>query len=241
MSKISRRNFVKLAGATAAIGTTVGYSRIASASSHGTHKRVVIVGGGIGGATAAKYIRMADSSVEVTVIEANKKYYTCFMSNEVIAGERTMDSIEFGYEGLAAHGVKVVHDMVTGIDAEKKSVTTAGGQTFEYDRCIVAPGVDFKYDSIEGYSAEASETITHAWKAGPQTVTLKKQLEAMEDGGLVVIAPPPNPFRCPPGPYERTSLIAHYLKKHKPKSKILVLDAKDKFSKQGLFEQATTA
>jgi len=232
MSQINRRNFLKLTGAAAVAGTSLGYGNFAIG---GAAKKVVVVGGGIGGATTAKYIRMMDSSVEVTLIEANKDYYTCFMSNEVLSGDRSMDSIKFGYTGLAAHGVKVVHDVVTGIDADKKSVTTAGSGSFAYDRCVVSPGVDFKWDSVPGYSQEASEKAPHAWKAGAQTELLRKQLVAMRDGGVVVIAAPPNPFRCPPGPYERASQIAHYLKANKPKSKIIILDAKDKFSKQGLF------
>jgi len=191
----------------------------------------------VGGATAAKYIRRADSSVEVTLIEPNKAYYTCFMSNEVLGGDRKMDTLKFGYDGLRKHGVTVVHDTVTAIDAKGQKVTTKGGQSFSYDRCIVAPGISF-VDNIEGYDAAAAEKMPHAWKAGPQTVLLRKQLEAMPDGGMVLIAPPPNPFRCPPGPYERACQIAHYLKSHKPKSKILILDSKDKFSKQGLFTQA---
>ncbi|MET0068330.1 MAG: FCSD flavin-binding domain-containing protein [Candidatus Thiodiazotropha sp.] len=234
--KITRRGFVKGAGAATAIGM-IGTPYIAL----GASKKVVVVGGGTGGATAAKYLRMADPTIEVTLIEANKDYYTCYMSNEVLSGDRTIDSIKFGYTGLGKHGVKVVHDMVTAIDAGAKTVKTAGGQSFPYDRCIVAPGIDFKWDTIEGYDDKVAESIPHAWKAGSQTVTLRKQLEAMKDGGTVVIAPPPNPFRCPPGPYERASQIAHYLKNHKPKSKILILDAKPKFSKQGLFTQGWKA
>ncbi|MET0051620.1 MAG: FCSD flavin-binding domain-containing protein [Candidatus Thiodiazotropha sp.] len=234
--KITRRGFVKGAGAATAIGL-IGTPYIAL----GASKKVVVVGGGTGGATAAKYLRMADPTIEVTLIEANKDYYTCYMSNEVLSGDRSIDSIKFGYTGLGKHGVKVVNDMVTAIDAGAKTVKTAGGQSFPYDRCIVAPGIDFKWDTIEGYDEKVAETIPHAWKAGSQTVTLRKQLEAMKDGGTVVIAPPPNPFRCPPGPYERASQIAHYLKKHKPKSKILILDAKPKFSKQGLFVQGWKA
>lgn len=230
--KITRRGFVKGAGAVTAVGM-VGTPFLAL----GASKKVVVVGGGTGGATAAKYLRMADPSIEVTLIEANKDYYTCYMSNEVLSGDRTIDSIKFGYTGLGKHGVKVVQDVVTSIDAKAKVVKTQGGQSFNYDRCIVAPGIDFKWDTIEGYDAKVAETIPHAWKAGSQTVTLRKQLEDMKDGGTVVIAPPPNPFRCPPGPYERASQIAHYLKHHKPKSKILILDAKPKFSKQGLFTQ----
>ncbi|MES9964060.1 MAG: FCSD flavin-binding domain-containing protein, partial [Candidatus Sedimenticola sp. 20ELBAFRAG] len=163
---------------------------------------------------------------------------TCYMSNEVLGGDRSIDSIKFGYSGLGKHGVKVVNDKVTGIDAKSRTVKTAGGKSFGYDRCVVAPGIDFKWGTIEGYDANVANDIPHAWKAGPQTVTLRKQLEAMKDGGTVVIAPPPNPFRCPPGPYERASQIAHYLKQHKPKSKIIMLDPKPKFSKMGLFTGA---
>ncbi|RCX33083.1 FCSD flavin-binding domain-containing protein [Thioalbus denitrificans] len=231
MSKFNRRDFIKLTGSAAVAGMVVGFPQIVGAAG----KKVVIVGGGIGGTTAAKYIRMADSSVEVTLVEPNADYHTCFMSNEVLAGERSIDSIRFTYDGLKGHGVNVVKDSVTAIDPAARTVTTAGGQTLSYDRCIVAPGISLLYDSVPGYSAEVAETVPHAWKAGPQTVTLRKQLEAMPDGGTVVIVAPPNPFRCPPGPYERASLIAHYLKNNKPKSKVLILDPKDKFSKQGLF------
>lgn len=234
--KITRRGFVKSAGAATAIGM-IGTPYIAL----GASKKVVVVGGGTGGATAAKYLRMADPTIDVTLIEANKNYYTCYMSNEVLGGERGIDSIKFGYTGLAKHGVNVVHDVVTSIDAGAQVVKTAGGKSFSYDRCIVAPGIDFKWETIEGYDDKVAADIPHAWKAGSQTVTLRKQLEAMKDGGTVVIAPPPNPFRCPPGPYERASQIAHYLKQHKPKSKILILDAKPKFSKMGLFVQGWTA
>jgi len=234
--KITRRGFVKGAGAATAIGM-VGVPYIAL----GASKKVVIVGGGTGGATAAKYLRLADPTIEVTLIEANKNYYTCYMSNEVLGGDRSIDSIKFDYTGLAKHGVNVVNDVVTAIDAGAQTVKTAGGQSFSYDRCIVAPGIDFKWDTIEGYDDKVAESIPHAWKAGAQTVTLRKQLEDMKDGGTVVIAAPPNPFRCPPGPYERASQIAHYLKSHKPKSKIIILDAKPKFSKQGLFVQGWKA
>ncbi|MCB1750285.1 MAG: FAD-dependent oxidoreductase [Gammaproteobacteria bacterium] len=228
--KITRRGFIQTAGAVTAIGVA-GMPYIAL----GAGKKVVVVGGGTGGATAAKYLRMADPSIEVTLIEANKEYYTCYLSNEVLGGNRSLDSIRFGYDGLAKHGVKVVHDTVTGIDAAAKMVKTAGGQSFSFDRCIVAPGIDLSYGKIEGYSAEVAEKIPHAWKAGPQTALLRSQLEAMKDGGTVIIAAPPNPFRCPPGPYERASQIAMYLQQAKPKSKVIILDPKPKFSKQGLF------
>ena len=237
MSKFNRRDFLKLAGGSVLAASTLGYGSFAIG---GAKKKVVIVGGGVGGATAAKYIRMADSSIDVTLIEANKDYYTCFMSNEVLGGNRDINSIKFGYSGLQGHGVNVVHDMVTGIDPQAQTVSTMGGQSFKYDRCIVAPGVDFRWDTIEGYDAGVAEKVPHAWKAGSQTVTLRNQLKAMKDGGTVIIAPPPNPFRCPPGPYERASQIAHYLKHNKPKSKILILDPKDKFSKQGLFTAGWT-
>ena len=232
MSQFTRRNFLKVTGVAAAATTALGYSSFAIG---GARKKVVVVGGGIGGATAAKYIKMMDSSIDVTLIEANKVYHTCFMSNEVLAGERAISSIRFNYNGLKKHGVKVVHDWVTSIDPDKRVVKTKGGHRFGYDRCIVSPGIDFRWDTIDGYDAKVAEKIPHAWKAGSQTVILRKQLEAMRDGGTVIIAPPPNPFRCPPGPYERASLIAAYLKKHKPKSKIIILDPKDKFSKFGLF------
>lgn len=235
MSGISRRSFIQLTGGAAAINT-LGFSNILLAGKNAGH--VVIVGGGIGGATAARYIKRADPAVNVTIIEPNKNYFTCFMSNEVISGERSIDSIKFGYQNLESLGVKIVQDQATNIDAGKKQVATQSSGNIAYDRCIVSPGVDFQWEKINGYNAEVAATkIPHAWKAGPQTALLRKQLEAMKDGGTVIIAPPPNPFRCPPGPYERASQIAHYLKHNKPKSKVLILDAKDKFSKQGLFTQ----
>lgn len=228
----SRRKFVLGLGAIAATGLIGTPSLVFGAS-----RKVVIAGGGTAGATAARYLHMADPGIEVTLIEANKDYYTCYMSNEVLSGERKLDSLKQGYSGLKKEGIKVVHDFVTGIDTKARKVTTKGGNSFKYDRCIVAPGIDFKWDAIKGYDAATAEKIPHAWKAGPQTTLLRKQLLAMKDGGTVVIAAPPNPFRCPPGPYERAAQIAHYLKNHKPKSKVLVLDAKDKFSKMGLFKQ----
>ena len=231
MTKFTRRNFLKASGGAAVAASAMSVSPFAIG---GAAKKVVVVGGGMGGATAAKYIRMMDPSIEVTLIEANYNYVICFMSSEVLSGVRTIEDITFGYTGLAKHGVKVVNAMATGIDAGKRVVKTSAGD-FSYDRCIVAPGIDFKYDGIDGYDAKVAESIPHAWKAGSQTVTLRKQLEAMKDGGVVGICPPPNPFRCPPGPYERASQIAMYLKDNKPKSKIIILDPKPKFSKMGLF------
>lgn len=231
-TNINRRRFVQGLGVVTA-ASAIGAPSIAL----GAGKKVVVVGGGTGGATAARYIRIADPSIEVTLIEANKYYHTCYMSNEVLGGARTMDQIKFGYAGLEKEGIKVVNDLVTGIDAKAKTVTTKGGKSFPYDRCVVSPGVGFKYDGIEGYSEASVADIPHAWKAGPQTKQLRDQLVAMKDGGTVVIAPPNNPFRCPPGPYERASQIALYLKNEKPKSKIIILDPKPKFSKMGLFTQ----
>lgn len=229
---LNRRNLLKSAiAATLASTSTLGFMSKAYANT----KRVVIVGGGIGGATAAKYIKKYEPTAEITIIEKNADYYTCFMSNEVLAGNRKMDSIHFTYEKLQARGINVIIDSVTDIDAKGQSVKTASGKSFAYDRCIVSPGISLKFDAIPGYSEAAAEEIPHAWKAGPQTIKLRQQLEAMKNGGTVVIIAPPNPFRCPPGPYERISQIAAYLKEHKPKSKILVLDPKDKFSKFGLF------
>ncbi len=236
MTKLNRRNFLQLTGAAAVAGTAlVGAPTIARAAG----KKVVIVGGGPAGATVANYLRMFDASIEVTLVEANKNYHTCFMSNEVLGGVRTMEGIRQDYDDLMKKGVNVVFDMVTGIDGAAKKVMTKGGQSLSYDRCVVAPGIDFKWERYEGLDAKVSDTkIPHAWKAGPQTALLRKQLEEMPDGGVFTMVAPPNPFRCPPGPYERVSLVANYFKQHKPKSKILILDHKDKFSKQGLFTQA---
>jgi sulfide dehydrogenase [flavocytochrome c] flavoprotein subunit len=231
--KMNRRDFVKAAGAATAVGL-VGMPHLAL----GASKKVVIVGGGTGGATAAKYIKRLDSSIDVTIVEPNEYYYTCYFSNEVIGGERPLESIRVAYDGLKVHGINIVKDKAVGIDADKKVVKTEGGQELSYDRCVVAPGIELLYDKIEGYSNEVAEKLPHAWKAGEQTKILRSQLEAMPDGGVVIMSSPPNPFRCPPGPYERASQIANYLKHHKPKSKVLILDSKQKFSKQGLFVQA---
>ncbi|MBK1645743.1 cytochrome C [Thiocapsa imhoffii] len=230
--KFNRRDFVKVAGTAGALGM-LGVPHLAFAAS----RKVVIVGGGTGGATAAKYIKMADESIDVTVIEPNTEYVTCYLSNEVIGGDRAYDTLRVSYDGLKSHGINVVHEMAVGIDADKKVVKTADGSEFAYDRCIVAPGIEILYDQVEGYSEAASLIAPHAWKAGEQTKLLRSQLEAMEDGGVVLISAPANPFRCPPGPYERASQIAHYLKTYKPSSKVIILDAKQAFSKQGLFTQ----
>ncbi len=207
-------------------------------TAHASNARVVVVGGGTGGATAAKYLRLADPSLQVTLIEQNADYLTCYMSNEVLSGTRELDSLRFGYTGLTQHGVQMVHDQVTSIDPTQHRISTAGGAQIDYDKCIVAPGIDFRYTDIEGYSEAAAEIAPHAWKAGNQTLTLRQQLVDMDNGGLVVIAAPPNPYRCPPAPYERASQIAMYLKQHKPNSKVIILDPKTSFAKKSLFELA---
>jgi len=233
MFRMHRRTFLQAVGSSAAASLVGAPSLVLGAA-----KKVVIVGGGTGGATTAQYLRKYDPSIEVTLIEPNHHYYTCYFSNLVVGGLRQLDSLKHSYDGLAKRGVKVVHDTVTAIDGAAKQVITAGGQKFAFDRCIVAPGIDLNYEGIEGYSQALEKDIPHAWKAGEQTAILAKQLQEMKDGGTVVMVAPPNPYRCPPGPYERACLIANYLKQHKPKSKLIILDPKDKFSKQGLFTAA---
>ncbi|MCG7896886.1 MAG: FCSD flavin-binding domain-containing protein [Candidatus Thiodiazotropha lotti] len=230
MTEINRRDFIRFATVA---GASLGFPQLALAA----NPKVVVVGGGVGGCTAAKYLRKLHPQVDVTLIETKKVYQSCFMSNEVLSGDRTLDSITFDYEGLKRHGVKVVIDRVDAIEPDKKQVVTQGGETFAYDACIVSPGVDFKWDAIEGYDEKVAEVVPHAWFAGPQTTTLRNQILAMPEGGKVIIVAPPNPYKCPPGPYERAAQIAMYCKHHKPKAKILILDPKDKFSKQGLFTQ----
>jgi len=232
---MNRRHFLRWLGAASALGAL----RVPSLAFPKSGARVIVVGGGFGGVTCAKYLKRFDSSLSVTLVSATKKFATCPFSNTVIGGMKSMDFITHGYDKLSSvHGVKVVNDTVTTVDSASKKIKTAGGKSMAYDRLVLSPGIDFKWDAIEGYSEAASQQMPHSWHGGAQTALLRKQLEAMPNGGLVVIAPPGNPFRCPPGPYERASLIAHYLKKNKPRSKILILDAKDKFSKQPLFQDA---
>jgi sulfide dehydrogenase [flavocytochrome c] flavoprotein subunit len=200
--------------------------------------RVVVIGGGFAGATAAR--ALAGGGRQVTLIEADYGYVACPFSNLVVAGLRDLDLQRFGWDHVAAAGVRVVHARATGVDAAARRVTTEVG-VFDYDRLVMAPGVDLRFDALPGYDQAAAERMPHAWKAGPQTLLLRDQLRAMPDGGTVVMTVPANPYRCPPGPYERASLIAYYLKTNKPRSKLLVLDAKDVFSKQKLFQQAWAA
>ncbi len=203
--------------------------------------RLVVIGGGFGGASLARALRREDPGIAVALVEPAAHYTACPLSNAVIAGLRDMKAQHFGYAGIEADGITHVPQRAVRVEAEQRRVMLADETRLSYDRLVVAPGIDLRFDAIPGYDAAASDLLPHAWKAGEQTLLLRRQLEAMEDGGLVVISAPANPFRCPPGPYERASLIAHYLKAHKPRSKILILDAKDAFSKQRLFEAGWAA
>jgi len=227
----TRRKFGYVAGATclAALGARAARSQ--------ANARVVVIGGGVGGATVAKYLAASAATLEVTLVEPKQRYTTCFYSNLYLAGLRSLESLTHDYETLARqYGIKVIHDMAAAIDPVAKIVTLEGGATLAYDRAVVAPGIAFKFDSIEGYNEAATQTIPHAWNAGPQTKLLRQQLENMEDGGVFLIVAPPDPFRCPPGPYERACLVAYYFKQFKPRAKILILDAKDTFFEQDLFQ-----
>lgn len=234
MTRFDRREFLRATGAAGLLAGLYGCGAAGpKASGH-----VVVIGGGYGGATAAKYLRLwSRGGVAVTLIERNAQFVSCPISNLVVAGTRTLADITVGYEGLKKHGVKVVQGDVVGIDADKRSVRLAGGDAISYDRLVVAPGIDFMYEGLPGLNnAAAQESILHAWKAGPQTVALRNQLEAMPDGGTYAICIPKAPYRCPPGPYERASVIAWYFKQKKPKSRVLILDAnEDVVSKKGLF------
>ena len=231
--KLDRRGALRALGAAAA-----SLAAPAVLAQGGTVARVVVIGGGFGGATAAKYLRKwSKGAIDVTLIERNPTFISCPGSNEVLSGERAFDSLVKGYGALAANwGVKVVQASVTGVDSEKRLVTTDKAGSFAYDRLVLAPGFDFVPGGIKGYDPVSNEKVLHAWKAGPQTLALRKQLEAMPDGGVYMLTIPLAPYRCPPGPYERASQIAHYFKRHKPKSKVVILDANDKvISKEKLF------
>ena len=234
--RTSRRDFLKtaVAGASAAVLPL-------PAIAQGAGGRVVVVGGGFGGATCARFIRRIDPRIAVTLVEASPTFTACPFSNLVIVGLRDLKAQEFGYDKLAADQVTVQISPATAIDTQGRNVTLGNGASLPYDRLVLSPGIDIRWDGLPGYTEAAAERMPHAWKAGEQTLLLRRQLEAMEDGGTVVISAPANPFRCPPGPYERASLIAYYLKTKKPKSKLIVLDAKDAFSKQGLFQGAWKA
>ena len=233
MSKYSRRSFVKMASLSVA---TLSMPSLA----FGALPRVVVIGGGAGGATAAKYIaKDSKGKVDVTLIEASKRYYTCFFSNLYLGDFRNYGSIGHNYYGLAVNrGVNVVHEWATSVDAAAKKVNLGSGGSVSYDKLVISPGIDLKYDSINGYSADVQSKMPHAWKSGTQVQLLKNKVKGMKKGGTFVMVPPPNPYRCPPGPYERVSMIAHQFKKTNPTAKIIVLDPKKKFSKMGLFQEA---
>lgn len=240
---MKRRYFIKLG--TGAMLSTVGMGALTACSStpsirrkKSNQPRAVVVGGGTGGISVAQAIKKTDPSIEVIMIERNAKYTTCYGSNWTFNDLVTMDDITFDYKKMSKkHNITVLKGEVTNVDAEKKQVRLEDGSAIEYDRLVVSPGVSFRWDLIEGLDETTTSIIPHAWKAGKQTEILRKQIQAMPDGGTFVMSAPPNPFRCPPGPYERASLIADYFKKHKPKAKIIILDAKNTHSKQAKFQQ----
>lgn len=231
------RRQILLAGVA---GTTASLAGCASVVTGKPIARVVVIGGGFGGATAAKYIRLWEPRIEVTLVERNPEFISCPISNLVVAGYRQLSEITLPYDGLAKHGVKLVRDEATAIDFEKKQVRLARGDTLSYDRLVVAPGIDVQFDKIPGLQqAHQSGRVLHAWKAGQETLALRAQLQALPDGGVFAISIPKAPYRCPPGPYERASVVAAYFKQYKPRSKVLVLDANpDLVSKKGLFLKA---
>lgn len=234
--QFNRRAFLKAAAAA-----PVGMLLVPGAQAQGKARgRVVVIGGGFGGATAAKYLKLGAPGLDVTLVERNQTFTSCPLSNEVLSGEIPLSRLEIGYDGLKKRGINVVFDVATAIDADKKTVRLNSGKTLNYDALVLSPGIDFNFAGIEGHSEELANTLLpHAYKAGPQTSQLKRQLESMKDGGTFIITVPPGPFRCPPGPYERAAQVANYFKhKGMNKSKVLILDANDSFSKKGLFEQA---
>jgi sulfite dehydrogenase len=237
MMLMKRRDFLKVGAAASAMASLYGCAGGGKPSGH-----VVVVGGGYGGATVAKYLRMwSEGSVQVTLIERNPTFISCPISNLVIGGTKTMEDITVSYDGLKNKwGVRIIQDDVVAVDSAKKTISLKAGGNVSYDRLVLSPGIDFMYDEIPALkSADAQSKILHAWKAGAQTVALRKQLESMKDGGVFAISIPKAPYRCPPGPYERASLVADYFKKNKPKSKVVILDAnEDVMSKPALFKKA---
>jgi NADPH-dependent 2,4-dienoyl-CoA reductase/sulfur reductase-like enzyme len=238
----TRRAFLAsaAAGSAAAASAAAGASALlaAPAVAQTLGPRVVVVGGGFAGVTCARQLKQLDPKLHVTLVEINRAFTACPLSNSVIAGLRDIKSQQFSYEKVAGDGIVLTTGTANLVDPQARNLIVGDGVRIQYDRLVLAPGIDLRWDALPGYDETAVEQMPHAWKAGEQTLLLRRQLEAMEDGGLVVISAPPNPFRCPPGPYERASLIAYYLKTKKPRSKLIVLDAKDSFSKQRLFQNA---
>src|SRR6266581_430169 len=228
---MKRRDFLKIAGAVSLAGC---------AATTPSKARVVVIGGGYGGATAAKYIRMWDPAIDVVMVERESAFISCPLSNLVLGGSKSLDDLTRSRDGLRKHGGQIVNDDATAVDTAKKVVKLARGGDLAYERLIVSPGIDFLFNEVEGYqTAMNSGRVLHAWKAGAQTVELRKQLVAMKDGGVYVLAIPTAPYRCPPGPYERVCQVAHYFRQAKPRSKILLLDANpDVTSKGPLFKRA---
>lgn len=222
------------------IGTTATMAAVLSAPMVRAQgkPRVVVVGGGAGGATAARYIaKSSKGAIDVTLIEPTRKYYTCFFSNLYLGGFKEIEDIGHTYGGLAAGGVNVVHDWAVGVDRDARTVSLAGGDSLTYDKLILSPGIDFVEGAVEGWGLSAQNAMPHAYKAGSQSELLKAQLMAMPEGGTFAMVAPPNPYRCPPGPYERVSMVAHFLKQNNPTAKIIVADPKPKFSKMALFQE----
>ncbi len=230
MTSVSRRKFGGLLGASA-------FSLAMPSIAFGAKPKVVVIGGGAGGATAARYLaKDSKGSIDVTLVEASKRYYTCFFSNLYIGGFRKYGSIGHNYYGLAVNnGINVVHEWASSVDNAAKKVKLASGATLSYDRLVLSPGISLKFDSVPGYSPQAQTRMPHAWTSGTQAQVLRNHVLNMRKGGNFVLVAPPNPYRCPPGPYERVSMMAHVLKERNPSAKIIVLDPKPKFSKMGLF------
>ncbi len=228
---LNRRKLLQV-GAVAAGASLYAPSVLAQAK-----PRLVVIGGGAGGATVARYVaKDSKGAVDVVLIEPTRTYYTCFFSNLYIGGFRDYASIGHSYGKLASdYGINVVHDTAVGVDRGAKTVTLASGASMSYDALVVSPGIDFRYETVPGYGPEAQNAMPHAWKAGSQTQLLKAQVESMKQGGVYAMVAPPNPYRCPPGPYERVSMVAHMLRSINPTAKIIIVDPKTKFSKQGLF------
>ena len=238
---LNRRDFLKTSFGAAGIAAIAGLGGCATAKTGSAGPKVVVVGAGFGGAAFSRYLKMWAPQAQVTLIEPNARFTSCPYSNTVLAGINKMEDITHPYDYLKKAVDNFVPDTVTAIDTAKQTVTTAGGHTFAYDKLVLAGGIELLFDRVRGYDAEAQKTVMHAWKAGPQTATLRKQLEAMPDGGTFVMSVPMAPYRCPPGPYERACMVASYFKQAKPKSKIIILDGNpDVASKKPLFVGAWT-